>query len=143
MTPVLNDREKDMRLSQRHAIQVKVDLRPLRTQDVDCILEGQGFEDLNSNSLSMNRPRLGMDRCEAVDISASGVRLRGAELAPGTAALMDLHLPDEGVVVKALVEVVWVKEVEKEPYAGVRFAAMPEQGARRVRSFLSNIGYVA
>ena len=137
MTPA-TEMNHEARHAERRRVQVTVDVRPLKTQDVDNILFGQGYEDLNLNSLSMSRPRHGMERAETLDLSVSGLRLNGIELKPGTAAVLDLHLPDEKVVIKALVEVVWVKAEggETAPVAGCRFAAIQENGAERMRSFL-------
>jgi hypothetical protein len=134
MTQALQDRES--RHAERRRVQVTVDVKPLRTQDVDNILFGQGFEDLNLNSLSMSRPRHGMERAETLDLSLSGLRLAGIELKPGTAAVLDLHLPSDKVVIKALVEVVWATDQHGHPMAGCRFAAIQENGAERMMSFL-------
>ena len=131
-----NDMSADARQSQRRQVQVKVDVKPLKTQDVDNILFGQGFEDLNLNSLSMSRPRFGMERAQTLDLSLSGLRLTGIDLKPGTAAVLDLHLPQDKVVVKALVEVVWVRVENENSTAGCRFAAIQEFGAERMQSFL-------
>jgi hypothetical protein len=127
---------KETRRAQRMQLQVTVDVKPLKTQEVDNILFGQGFEDLNLNSLSMSRPRHGMERAATLDISISGLRLEGVELKPGTAAVLDLHLPDDKVVIKALVEVIWVGTEGESPTAGCRFAAMQEHGVERMMSFL-------
>jgi hypothetical protein len=116
-----------------------VDVKALKTEDVDKILFGQGYEDLNLNSLAMSRPRHGMEAAQCVDISLGGLRVSGAELKPGTAAVIDIHLPDERVVVKALVEVVWVRTEEAQPQAGMRFAAMHEQGASLVKGYLEQL----
>ena len=113
MTPDLNG--NDPRLTARRSVSVRVDVKPLHTNDVDNILLGQGYEDLSFNSLSLSRPRHGMERAVSLDISVSGVRVYGAELKPGTAAVIDIHLPDENVVVKALAEVVWVEAPGRRP----------------------------
>ena len=126
----------DSRHSTRCPLHLTVDLKSLKTQDVDNILFGQGFEDLNLNSLSLARPRHGMERAETLDISLSGMRLSGPALAPGTAAVLDLHLPHDRVVVKALVEVVWSSQHEGQATLGCRFAAIQEHGVERMRVFL-------
>lgn len=141
MTPLIqdsNDVNQDARHAERKQVQVTVDVKPLKTQDVDNILFGQGFEDLKLNSLSMSRPRHGMERAQTLDLSVSGLRLEGVNLKPGTAAVLDLHLPEDKVVVKALVEVVWVKVEQENSTAGCRFAAIQEFGAERMMSFLHN-----
>jgi hypothetical protein len=126
----------DARHATRHLVQVIVDVKVLKTRDVDNILFGQGWQDLNLNSLSMSRPRFGMERAQSLDLSCSGLRLEGLDLKPGTAAILDLHLPEDKVVVKALVEVVWVRKEGDKTMAGCRFAAMQEIGAERMMNFL-------
>jgi hypothetical protein len=76
---------------------------------------------------------MGMERAETLDLSGSGLRLTGMALKPGSAAMLDLHLPCERLVVKALVEVVWARQNT----AGCRFAAIQEEGASRVRRYLT------
>lgn len=127
---------EEARQAARRTVHVTVDVKALKTQDVDNILFGQGYEDLNFNSLSMSRPRHGMERAATLDLSISGIRLAGIELKPGTAAVVDLHLPDEKVVIKALIEVVWARQEGEQPTAGCRFAAIQENGAERMTSFL-------
>jgi hypothetical protein len=127
---------EESRREARKNVQILIDVKPLKTQDVDNILFGQGFEDLNSNSLSMARPRHGMERAETADISLSGLRLKGVNVKRGTAVVVDLHLPDESVVIKALMEVVWTKDEGSQASAGCRFAAIQESGADRMRSFI-------
>lgn len=138
MTTTLADDDtmNEARHAERRKVHVTVDIKPLKTQDVDNILFGQGFEDLNLNSLSMSRPRHGMERAQTLDLSVSGLRVAGIELKPGTAAVLDLHLPEQKVVVKALVEVVWSGQDSEGPTAGCRFAALQEFGAERMKDFL-------
>jgi hypothetical protein len=135
-TQASSETSVDARHATRHAIHVTVDVKALRTQDVDNILFGQGFQDLNLNSLSMSRPRHGMERGQTLDLSCSGLRLSGIDLKPGTAAILDLHLPEDKVVVKALVEVVWTSLQGEMPTAGCRFAAIQEFGAERMMCYL-------
>jgi hypothetical protein len=127
---------QEARRAKRRRVQVTVDVKPLKTQDVDNILFGQGFEDLNFNSLSMSRPRHGMERVATIDLSVSGLCLTGYEFKAGTAAVLDLHLPQDSVVIKALVEIVWVKVDGQQSAAGCRFAAIQENGVERMRNFL-------
>jgi c-di-GMP-binding flagellar brake protein YcgR len=77
------------------------------------------------------------------DLSMSGLRMEGPlPLGMGDAAAVDMHLPDERVAVKALVEVVWSKPAEHESAqhsCGLRFAAMDEGDMRRLKQFLSAV----
>jgi Tfp pilus assembly protein PilZ len=64
----------------------------------------------------------------------------------GDAAALDMHLPDVRVALKALVEVVWSKPAshESKPHScGLRFAAMDEDSARRLKSFIDGAGVAA
>ncbi len=57
------------------------------------------------------------------DISLSGMRVEGpVALGAGEATAMDLHLPDERVVLKALAEVVWSRPStdDKQPHSTFR-----------------------
>jgi hypothetical protein len=77
----------------------------------------------------------------ARDLSSSGLRLEGPlALGLGESAVLDLHLPDENVAVKALVDVVWshpASDPQQLHSFGVRFAALEEEGMRRLKSFMA------
>lgn len=131
----------DKRLAPRQAVRLRVDLKPLRHEEVRDILEGQGYDELEFSSLSLAKPRTGMMPARIRDISLSGVRVEGpVSLGTGEAAAIDLHLPDERVVLKALGEVVWSHSAAdpNQPHSfGLRFAALEEDGVHRLKNFLS------
>jgi hypothetical protein len=133
----------DKRLAPRQAVRLRVDLKPLRHEEVRDILEGQGYDELDFSSLSLAKPRSGMMPARIRDISLSGMRIEGLmALGTGEAAAMDLHLPDERVVLKALAEVVWSAPSTDlgQPHAcGLRFAALEEDALHRLKNFLSLI----
>ena len=131
----------DKRLAPRQAVRLRVDLKPLRHDEVRDILEGQGYDELEFSSLSLAKPRSGMLPARIRDISLSGLRVEGpVALGAGEATAIDLHLPDERVVLKVLGEVVWSRPSEDsaQPHSfGVRFAALEEDGMHRLKTFLS------
>jgi hypothetical protein len=126
----------EARRTARKNVRLTVDVKSLRTHEVDNILFGQGFEELHSNSLALSKPRAGMERAATLDISGSGLCINGVPVKRGTAAIVDLHLPEEKVVLKALVEVIWTRQVGEETTAGCRFAAIQEGGTERMERFL-------
>jgi hypothetical protein len=134
----MNASEK--RLATRVRVRLRVDCKPLDHAEQSEVLEGHGFHELSYRSLALTRPRTGMTPMRACDISLSGLRLEGAlPLGLGDSAVLDLHLPDERVAVKALVDVVWsqpAQDRERPHSCGLRFAAMDDEGVRRLRSFL-------
>lgn len=131
----------DKRLAPRQAVRLRVDLKPLRHEEVRDILEGQGYDELEYSSLSLTKPRAGMMPARIRDLSLSGMRIEGpVSLGTGEAAAVDLHLPDERVVLKVLGEVVWSQTAPdaSQPHSfGLRFAALEEDGVHRLKNFLS------
>lgn len=135
----MSTREK--RLSTRVRVRLRVDCKPLDHAECTGVLEGQGFQELSFRSLALSRPRSGMTPMRARDMSSSGLHLEGPlALGLGESAVLDMHLPDENVAVKALVEVVWSQPARdpQQPHRfGVRFAALEEEGLRRLKSFMA------
>jgi hypothetical protein len=131
----------DKRLAPRQSVRLRVDLKPLRHEEVRDILQGQGYDELAFSSLSLSKPRTGMMPARIRDLSLSGVRVEGpVAMGAGEATAIDLHLPDERVVIKALGEVVWSRPATdcNEPHAfGVRFAALEEDAVHRLKNFLN------
>jgi hypothetical protein len=137
----------DKRLARRQTVRLRVDLKPLRHEEVRDILEGQGYDELDYSSLALAKPRTGMLPARIRDISLSGMRVEGpVALGAGEATAMDLHLPDERVVLKALAEVVWCRPSVDgaQPHAfGLRFAALEEDALFRLKNFLSLVPELA
>lgn len=131
----------EQRLAPRQAVRLRVDLKPLRHEEVRDILEGQGYDELDFSSLSLTKPRHGMLPARIRDISLSGVRVEGPmSMGTGEATALDLHLPDERVVIKALGEVVWSLPAadDSQPHSfGLRFAALEEDALFRLKNYLS------
>jgi len=131
----------EKRLAQRVSVRLRVDCKPLSNNEIRDILDGQGYQELAYSSLALNRPRQGMLPAKVRDLSLSGLRMEGPlPMGLGDAAALDVHLPDERVALKALAEVVWSKpaDVAEAPHAcGLRFAAMDEESARRLRHYLA------
>ncbi len=133
----LNDDVSDQRRKPRQTLQVYADYKKLNAVELENILAGQGCQEIGHHCFALPSPPVGMLRAQTLDLSVSGLRLAGADLEPGSAILLDLHLPDERSVVKALVEVVWAsKKAPLAPQVGLRFAAMRDEAAKRVRNFL-------
>ena len=131
----------EQRLAPRQTVRLRVDLKPLRHEEVRDILEGQGYDELEFSSLALSKPRTGMLPARIRDISLSGARVEGpVSLGTGEATAIDLHLPDERVVLKVLGEVIWSRPAtdDSQPHSfGLRFAALEEDGLHRLKSFLS------
>jgi Tfp pilus assembly protein PilZ len=131
----------EKRQAQRVPVRLRVDCKPLSNTEVRDILDGQGYQELAYASLALNRPRQGMLPSKVRDLSLTGLRMEGPlPMGLGDAAALDMHLPDERVALKALAEVVWCKPagMAAEPHAcGLRFAAMDEESARRLRHYLA------
>jgi Tfp pilus assembly protein PilZ len=74
------------------------------------------------------------------DLSLGGVRIEGpVALGAGEATALDVHLPDERVVVKLLGEVVWSEPAKDGQHLhafGLRFAALEEHALARLKHFL-------
>ncbi len=130
----------DKRLTPRQTVRLRVDLKPLKHEEVRDILEGHGYDELEYSSLSLTRPRAGMLPARIRDISLGGIRVEGpCALGNGEVTAMDLHLPDERVVIKALGEVVWSlpSTDDSQPHAfGLRFAALDETALQRLKAYL-------
>ena len=128
----------ERRIQSRHPVTMRVDLKILAKRDVDAILDGDGYPDLDSPGLALSRPRSGMSGAHSIDMSASGLRLSlDKPVEAGVSAVMDLHLPGLKTVVKALGDVVWCQTHERGAQAGVRLAALDHEGARQIKQFLS------
>jgi Tfp pilus assembly protein PilZ len=138
---------KDQRKSFRVPVRMRVDCKPLSSSEIRDILEGQGYEELEFSSFALKRPRQGMLPSRVRDLSEGGLCMEGPlSLGLGDAAALDMHLPDERVALKALAEVVWSQPAhsDDQPHAcGLRFAAMGEESALRLRQFLSTVAVSA
>lgn len=131
------DLNADRRIRVRKPLELRVDVKILPQREVDDILEGSGYPDLSAASLSMSRPRGGMDGMNTLDVSESGMRLRCADFFQrGMAAALDLHLPGQRTVLKFLGEVMWTDAMDGVPKAGIRIAALDEDSDRRFKGFL-------
>jgi Tfp pilus assembly protein PilZ len=130
----------EQRLAPRQAVRLRVDLKPLRHEEVRDILEGHGYDELAFSSLSLSKPRVGMIPARIRDLSLGGVRIEGpVSLGTGEATALDLHLPDDRVVVKLLGEVVWSEPAKDSNHLhafGLRFAALEENALARLKHFL-------
>jgi hypothetical protein len=49
---------------------------------------------------------------------------------------LDVHIPGDHRVVKLLGDVMWVGQSDGEPVAGLRIAALDQEGLRRLLSML-------
>jgi PilZ domain len=131
---------RDKRQARRSPVRLRVDFKPLSSSEVRDILEGQGYGELGFSSLALKQPRHGMLPSRVKDLSQSGMRMEGPlPIGLGEVAAVDVHLPDERVALKALVEVVWSKPAEdglKPHSCGLRFAAMECDSVRRLKHFL-------
>jgi len=135
-------RDQDKRNHPRVSIKLRVDAKLLdESQKID-ILAGNGYPDLDQESLSLGHPRRGRLECHTFDVSPSGLRLSSAQLEAlehGTSLELDLHLPGERRVVKLLAEVMWADKGQDSPVAGLRFAALEDEGMRRLREYLEGL----
>ena len=139
MPPTTPPPDSDKRNQARVSIALRVDAKLLDERQKEDILAGMGYPDLDSESLSLSTPRRGRQMCETLDVSPTGLRL-GAEamvaLESGKSLELDLHLPGERRVVKLLAEVMWAEDGEERRVAGLRFAALEDEGLRRLREYL-------
>jgi hypothetical protein len=129
----------DKRIKPRQTLRLRVDARLIKEQERDAILEGLGFPDLENEGLALSRPRHGLKRSESRDVSASGLRIKleGLDRVDiGRSMSLDVHVPGEHRVVKLLGDVVWVGTANGEPVAGLRIAALDEEGLRRLMAVL-------
>jgi hypothetical protein len=130
----------DKRVKKRLPVQMRVDIRLITEQERVDILAGLGFPDLENEGMALASPRHGLHRSESRDMSASGMRLKVdvlRDVEPGAALCMDLHLPGERRVVKLLGDVMWAGEQGGEGVAGLRIAALEEEGLRRLERSLN------
>lgn len=131
---------KERRIRERKTLALRVDVKILPKREVDDILEGSGYPDLSVTELSMSRPRKGMDGLSTLDLSFSGMGLRCKQLYDtGMAVALDLHLPGQRTVLKFLGEVMWASEVNGEPRAGFRIAALDSDSASRFSGYLNGL----
>ncbi len=136
--PSSNDKRNQPRIS----VQLRVDAKVLDEDKKIDILSGNGYPDLDQESLSLTKPRRGHRSSYTYDVSASGLRLDAAVLETlehGTGVELDLHLPGERRVVKLLAEVMWANDAKDSPIAGLRFAALEDEGLRRLREYLNKL----
>lgn len=125
----------EKRIRERHPVKLRVDARLITEQERIDILSGLGFPELENEGLALSRPRHGFVRTESRDASASGLRLAVDPLAgveEGAALSLDVHLPGERRVVRLLGDVIWAQPQEGEALAGLRIAALEEEGLRRL-----------
>jgi hypothetical protein len=129
----------EKRIRPRVPVTLRVDARLVDEQERDAILAGLGFSELNNEGLALSRPRHGLRRSESLDVSASGMRLKvdglnGIEA--GRSLCLDVHLPEDHRVVKLLGDVMWVGQSNDEPVAGLRMAALQQEGLQRLLAAL-------
>ena len=132
----------DKRNQPRVSIDLRVDAKLLDERQKEDILAGNGYPDLDQECLSLTKPRRGRQMCLTHDISPTGLRLTAAQmesLEHGTSLELDLHLPGERRVVKLLAEVMWADGGHDSPVAGLRFAALEDEGLRRLREYLNKL----
>jgi hypothetical protein len=129
----------EKRVRPRVSLCLRVDARLIDEQERDAILAGLGFSELNNEGLALSRPRHGLRRSESLDVSASGLRLKVdgiAGIEAGRSLCLDIHLPEDHRVVKLLGDVMWVGQRDNEPVAGLRMAALQEEGLKRLLAAL-------
>jgi hypothetical protein len=131
---------EEKRVKPRASLRLRVDARLVQEQERDAIMAGLGFPELENEGLALSRPRHGLQRSESRDISASGLRLQVSGLGgveTGRSLCLDIHLPDDHRVVKLLGDVMWVGQSDGEPVAGLRIAALDQEGLARLLQLLS------
>ena len=132
----------DKRNHPRVAIKLRVDAKVLDENQKIDIMSGMGYPDLDQESLALTKPRRGRRTSHTHDISAGGLRLSAADLENldhGSTLELDVHLPGERRVVKVLAEVMWADKSADSPVAGLRFAALEDEGLRRLREYLEKL----
>jgi len=125
----------EKRIQSRKRIQLRVDARLITEQERIDILAGLGHPDLDSEGMALSRPRFGMTRLSSQDVSGSGLRLQTnalGEVPEGSALSLDVHLPGEARVVKLLGDVMWTGEDAGKAVAGLRIAALDQEGLLRL-----------
>ncbi|MGH7442022.1 MAG: PilZ domain-containing protein [bacterium] len=129
----------EQRIKPRYTMTLRVDARLIRPEERHAVFAGQGLAELDNEALAMSRPRGDLSRSESRDLSASGLRLSLKGLtgvAVGRSLCLELHLPGERRVVKALGDVVWIGLENGEPVAGLRLAALAREGLDRLLTAL-------
>ncbi|HTB35332.1 MAG TPA: PilZ domain-containing protein [bacterium] len=130
-----NPASADKRVRPRSTVRLRVDARIISEDERVDILSGLGFPELENEGMSLTRPRRGFKRLETRDASASGLRLSIQELEgvdKGGALSLEVHIPGEGRVVKLIGDVMWADNLAGEPVAGLRIAALEEEGLKRL-----------
>jgi hypothetical protein len=130
----------EKRVKIRLPVRMRVDVRMITEQERVDILAGLGFPELESEGMALQSPRHGLQRSESRDLSSSGMRVKVeglGQVEAGSALCLDLHLPGERRVVKLLGDVMWSGEHAGEPVAGLRIAALEEEGMRRLERQLA------
>jgi hypothetical protein len=120
-------------------VRLRVDARVLTEQERVDILAGLGFPELEHEGPSLPRPRSGFQQAESRDASASGLRLALGALdgvEQGGSISLDVHLPGERRVVRLLGDVIWSGDRDGEQLAGLRIAALEEEGLHRLQRAL-------
>ena len=131
------DNRPNKRQQDRKSVKLRVDAKKLERKELDSILQGDGYPDLSQPSMARRTPREGMESVSSGDLSLGGMRLDGRlEIEPGSTMVVDLHLPGDPVVLKALAEVMWVRGGEQGPKAGLRFAAIGWKELNRLKNTL-------
>jgi|GEM_PF-1811617 hypothetical protein len=126
---------EDKRVRPRSAVRLRVDARIISEDERVDILSGLGFPELENEGMSLTRPRRGFMRLETRDASASGFRLSVEALEgvdKGGALSLEVHLPGEGRVVRLIGDVIWADNQSGERVAGLRIAALEEEGLERL-----------
>jgi hypothetical protein len=130
----------EKRIKPRVPVRLRVDARLIQEEEREAVLAGLGFLDLDTEGMALSRPRHGLKRSESRDVSASGLRLNVGGLGDvevGRSLSLDVHVPGETRVVKLLGDVMWVGFNNGEPVAGLRIAALDEEGLRRLLAVLA------
>ncbi len=136
-------RDQDQRNHPRVSIKLRVDAKLLdEAQKID-ILAGNGYPDLDQESLSLSNPRRGRLECHTFDVSPGGLRLSSARLEAlehaGPVWSWTCTCRASAAVVKLLAEVMWADRGVDSPVAGLRFAALEDEGLRRLREYLEGL----
>jgi hypothetical protein len=134
----------DKRVRPRIPLVLRADARLITEQERIDIQAGLGLADLDTEALSLSRPRWDMTPAQTQDLSGAGLRLRFQGLRAveaGQSLCLDLHLPGHQRVVKLLADVMWSREDDGQPVAGLRFAALEQEGFYRLLDHLGRAPY--
>jgi hypothetical protein len=127
------------RIQERKALSLTIDYRTLDGKETYSILNGEGYLDLNGHSLALTIPRRGMRRLLTRDLSLGGLSVCGAvDVTLGTSTAVDIHLPQDPVLIKVLAKVVWVNGCGEKRLAGLRFSALGEDSRKRLQEFIGD-----